>query len=84
MQSEKIISHPNRIAANCQLANLHVSYCSAVGKLDVIWLVYHVHDADESAALEIPALRQQMISRTTAATEFAAAASTPRCPINEE
>lgn len=55
MQSEKIISHPNRIAANCQLANLHLSYCSAVGKLDVIWLVYHVHDADESAALEIPA-----------------------------
>ena len=55
MQSEKIISHPNRIAANCQLANLHLSYCSAVGKLDVIWLFYHVHDADESAALEIPA-----------------------------
>ena len=36
------------------------------------------------AAPEIPALRQQIISRTTAATEFAAAASTPRCPIKEE
>ena len=36
------------------------------------------------AAPEIPALRQQMISRTTAATELAAAASTPRCPIKEE
>lgn len=34
------------------------------------------------AALDIPALRQQMISRTTAATELAAAASVPMCPIN--
>ena len=30
------------------------------------------------------ALRQQMISRTTAATELAAAASVPMCPINVE
>ena len=36
------------------------------------------------AALDIPALRQQMISRTTAATELAAAASVPMCPINVE
>ena len=36
------------------------------------------------AALEIPALKQQIISRTTAATEFAAAALTPRCPIKDE
>ena len=36
------------------------------------------------AALDIPALRQHIMSRTTAATEFAAAASVPRCPINDE
>ena len=35
-------------------------------------------------APEIPALRQHTTSLTTAATEFAAAASTPRCPIKDE